>query len=564
MRFAQRLPTLLWLGLLFPATFRVARGIAGARAAHLATIGVALDPNLIANASLVTVDCVYALATLLVLWAALRFARAPGARAGALVGLALGFAFAAKFTAVLLALGLLLTPLAAPSEARPLWRSWQRVFAGTLVAAGVTLGVIAVCYLGRGLAQPLGSLRLHSRPLLALARAMPALRPPLPASFLEGIDATLRSERGWGSTVLLGRSHPGGVYYYFPVVWALKTPLLFVGLLLLGIAQTARSRALWRDPALRFLALNLALTLAYFSFLFRAQIGYRFLLMCIPLACILAAVSLQQPRWSPLLGAALALALLENAFYLGNPLSFSNAAVWPKRQVFRLITDANVEQGQNKDKIAGWLAEHGIKAARLDPVHVLPGTNVLSVTNVGGVYDFERFRWLREHFDPTDHFGHTYLRFEVPYEDFDRYLEEERTLAPLPVAGALCPETRGEFSPQRQVAFERATPPEANAAWLGCVDAPRGSDVGYRSVYGMIRIGRVLADGRCDAELIQHEQAVWYRLQPGRHALCAIEVPSRRNLVAYRREGLWILRGRAAALQLLAARLDLEGRISLP
>jgi hypothetical protein len=559
LRFAQRLPTLLWLGLLLATTFAAAREIAGERAAPLATIATALDPNLAAHGSLATVDCLYALTTLLVLLAAVRYARSPSPRRALLVGLALGLAFAAKFTAVLLAVGLLATPLAAPPGAL----APRRLARDGLLAACATAGALAAAYLGKGLLQPLATLALGWQPLLALRNAAPWLRLPLPAAFLEGLDASLRSERGWAPIVLLGESHPGGVFYYFPLVWALKTPLLIALLLLLGLWLGLRSRALLREPAARFLLLNLLLTLAYFCFFFRTQIGYRFVLMCIPLAAILAAPALAERRFRRWLAAAALLALFENGLYLGNPLSFTNAAVWPKRQVFRLTADSNLDWGQNRDKIHDWLGARGIRGSRLDPVHVLPGTNVLSVTNVGGVFDFDRFRWLRRHHDPVEHFGHTHLRFEVPYEDFEAYLDEERTLTPLASAAALCSEM-SEQPTRGQVPFLSRTPPADDAVWLACVDAPRGTDLGYRVTDGMLRIGRVLADGRCDAELIQHEQAVWYRLAPGRHALCAIEVKSRRRLAEYRSEGVFVLRGRAAALRLAPARLDADARVTRP
>ena len=60
--------------------------------------------------------------------------------------------------------------------------------------------------------------------------------------------------------------------------------------------NAARDAALRTDPALRLLALNFAWQLAYFSLLFRAQIGYRFALTCIPLAWIVAAAGLLTPR----------------------------------------------------------------------------------------------------------------------------------------------------------------------------------------------------------------------------------------------------------------------------
>ncbi|MGH9884751.1 MAG: glycosyltransferase family 39 protein, partial [bacterium] len=106
--FAARLPTLLWHLALLLAVFFLTRSFVGRSAAHLATLGAALEPNLVANASIATVDAAYALFTVLTLGAVLAFARRPSLVRALLVGLALGDAFSTKFTAFLLIPGVLL------------------------------------------------------------------------------------------------------------------------------------------------------------------------------------------------------------------------------------------------------------------------------------------------------------------------------------------------------------------------------------------------------------------------------------------------------------------------
>src|SRR6185503_15041172 len=126
----------------------------------------------------------------------------------------------------------------------------------------------------------------------------------------------------------------------------------------------------------------------------------------------------------PLGAAVFAVALAEGAWYAGNPLSFTSAAVWPKRLVFRLISDSNVDWGQNRNKIAGWLVREAPQGV-LDPVHVVPGHNTFSLNALAGVWDFEQHRWLREHASPRGHFGHTYLWFQVDDELYSRFLQED-------------------------------------------------------------------------------------------------------------------------------------------
>jgi hypothetical protein len=205
----------------------------------------------------------------------------------------------------------------------------------------------------------------------------------------------------------------------------IKTPLLALLAQLAGLLLAAR-RLVAANPGLRFVLLNLIWHLAYFSLLFRAQLGYRYALMCVPLAWIAAGAGLAvlpARRAARIGGAAVVLlALLENALYWGNPLAFSNAAVWPKRAAFRLMADSNLDWGQNRDKIDGWLREHGIERARLDPAELLPGTNVLSVNVLTGVKGgFARHRWLRENVAPSRELGHTYVWFELDPELYQRF-----------------------------------------------------------------------------------------------------------------------------------------------
>jgi len=526
LRFAARLPGVLWLAGLLLGVFLGARRLVSERAAQLATTACALDPNLMAHASLVTVDALYALATLLALLAGLAFARHPTHARAAVVGLALGLAFATKFSAFLLLPGLLFLPLD--------WRASKRLALQALVAATSAASVVVFAYLGHA------------------------------GAFWEGLLRSVGSERGWGPVVLLGRSHPDGIFYYFAVLWALKTPLLLLLAQAGGLLLLARSGRL-REPPLRFLALNALLAFLYFSLLFKTQIGYRFVLMLIPIAWILAAAGLEALRGrraTAILALVVAVSVAENVAYLGNPLAFTNAAVQPKRLAFRLLADSNIDWGQNREKVPDWLAAHGIRASRLDPVHLLAGTNVFSLNVLAGVFDFEQHRFVRAHAQPLEHWGHTYLRFDIDNETFERFMDEERRIAPGPEARALCPEDLAyeAKAPGGQLPFVRDVAPEPDRVWVACVKSERGVDLGLRMGEGRLRFGRFTAERRCEAALLQDEQVVWQRLLPGTHALCAVEVPNRRAFLPYRVEAALIVRGQAAALHLRPLPSDASGR----
>ena len=59
-----------------------------------------------------------------------------------------------------------------------------------------------------------------------------------------------------------------------------------------GLWRTVRGGGLVASLGAQLLLATLLLHLGYFSLLFRTQVGYRFVLMCLPLAYLLAAAGL--------------------------------------------------------------------------------------------------------------------------------------------------------------------------------------------------------------------------------------------------------------------------------
>ena len=100
-----------------------------------------------------------------------------------------------------------------------------------------------------------------------------------------------------------------------------------------------------------------------------------------------------------------------------------------------------LDWGQNRERLAGWLAEREWNAARVDPVHLLPGRNVIDLNAFAGVFEFEQYRWVREHLEPGGHLGHTYLWYLVDDDTFNRFLYDSRRLFPDPFASTVCPDS---------------------------------------------------------------------------------------------------------------------------
>jgi hypothetical protein len=534
--FAARVPTLLWLPALFAGAFALGRRLGGPQAGWLAVLACGLDPNLAAHASLATVDAASAATTLLVLLAGLRCAEQPGASRGAALGAAVGLALTAKFSALLLLpglLGLALVRPLAPATAR------SRTLAVLGAVASACL-LICASYLFVRVGHRLDSQVWRSAPLRSVAAAAPALRSPLPLAFLTGIDASLADERLDWNVYLLGQRYRGGVPWYFAVVAALKTPLALLLPTLLGVWLVPRTR-----EAL-FVAFNLALQLGYFSLLFRGQIGYRYVLMAIAPVYVLAAAGLARRAWPRPAGwALLAGALLEGLPYLGNPLAFTNAAVQPKATVYRLMADSNLDWGQDRDRIQRYLAQARASNTQLDPLHILPGHVTLSVNVLAGIWDFEQHRFAREQLTPDGHYGFTHVFFQITPEQFDRFLGEARRL--LPADQPLCPDDLPwePLGAGRRRYFDIPDPPDPESRYLLCVETRRGVDLALKAVKGAVHYGP-LREGTCTTQTVVDGQSSWWRLEPGRHGLCADEIQNRRSWLPSAFQGVLVARRHGA------------------
>ena len=542
LRFYSRLPTVAALAVLLALVFVIGRRFLGEAAACLATTACALDPNLIANGAVATVDMIYALATLLTLGAVLWMVEKPSVPRGAAVGAALGLAFAAKFSAFLLVPAVFLFPLLITGRRARLF-TW-RAAAGALAAVVAMLAVIGAAYRFHDIGVEMNDIGWRSAPFLRLHALVPHLRLPVPADFATGFDVLAVAVDKDYPVVLLGRWYPRGVWYYFLVVWLLKEPVLLLAAQVYGLGRTVATRALWTDPTLALLAVNLGLTLAYFSFFFATQVGFRFVLMCVPMLALIAGAGL-----APLVATArgrvgvvvVALtALAENVPYLGNHLAFTNAAVWPKREAFRLLTNANIDWGQNDEKIAGWLEERGLRGAFVNPYHVRPGENVFELNYLAGVGRFRQHQWLREHVSPRAHLGHTYLWFSIDPATYERMIEESRHLRPSDVDAQLC---AGAAPAGPLVEGGAASLPDRGRTegLMLCVTTPTRIDLGLIAEAGSVVLGPAGQPLREQSELRAGQQS-WYRFEPGTSALAAFSSNGLR--------GHWALRGGAATLAL--------------
>ena len=205
-------------------------------------------PAFLAFGPLVHTDLAVTLFTLLALWTFAQVWRDPSRKNAWIFGLSLAGALLSKFTAGVLffafaafALSLRWRPVPGQPENKGEARKWRRVrWRATLKGVLWAALIVYVFYFVFSWCQPTAALyRIGVGPAALVIRRM--LMPPL--LYLRGVFWVLITSKR--PTFLLGQGYPHGVWFYFPVVFALKSPLAFLGLLILSLATALGYR--WRD-----------------------------------------------------------------------------------------------------------------------------------------------------------------------------------------------------------------------------------------------------------------------------------------------------------------------------
>jgi len=314
--------------LFFLATVAFTWVLAGGRSdpwvALLAAASVATLPPVVAHAGFATTDVAFVAAFLLVLVALRRCLLTPSTLAAALAGAAVGIAVATKFTTLVFLPPAVVAVLAV--HAWPERRSHLALLAQPALWRGlVVLGVVAAatiwaCYgfrVGRLADLPLTLGPFGRVPTTGWPAAVRDW--PLPAhEFLHGLlYLKAHTDFGHGGT-FLGQSSREGVWLYYPVVLATKTPmpfLLFAGAGILGLLRYRNARG-WRWFAGLVLA---ALAILLVSLASPINAGVRHVLVIYPLLALGSAYGLvrlaeHSTRRSTVLAAGVASVLLQGAF----------------------------------------------------------------------------------------------------------------------------------------------------------------------------------------------------------------------------------------------------------
>jgi len=384
-----RLPMLLLTLALGWVLYAYARRLGGNWGGLLCLSIYVSTPAFLTFGPLVHTDMAVTLFSLLTLW---RFAETwqnPSGENAILFGLSLAGALLSKFTAGILFFAFVAFALstrwrALPSQpiAKPEARAWRRLrWRATLHGIFWAALVVYLFYFILSLNQTTDVLyRLgHGSAVVPLRRL---LMPPW--LYLRGVLMVLFT--GSRPTFILGHAYPHGVWFYFPVLFVLKSSLGFLGLLVLALALalSQKRRDEGNSPAIpseltihwRVLWVSLVVFTG-FCLLSRLDISIRhFSVPLVLLILVLAALPhlverlrLYAPAPGRIVGAmagVLATSCLFtavraypyyfpyiNAFSLGHP-------------VYALVNDSNLDWNQSLPEVKRFADQHGLRRIAVD------------------------------------------------------------------------------------------------------------------------------------------------------------------------------------------------------
>lgn len=365
--FLARYPIVILTLMLALAAFRFAGRLWGRAAALPALVLFLFEPNIMAHGRYSTTDIgvtLFTFLTTMVLWRLWHRPASPSWRTWALVSVLMGLSFAGKLSAlgfVFVWSILALLPIYDDSEGRYFRSSLRRL--AMLVAAGMA----SLLIVWASFAFQWGQFGFVSDPLVPFN----GWRGPMP-TFWAGLEQiAMLGGSGRSLAFLFGRFSETGWTLYFPTAFVVKTPIpLLIMILVAGfvliIQRTTRKRAIFLTlAAIAFYALAMQGAL---------NIGYRHVLPALPYILLLvsglAAPELRtmsrislSPRKLLAVGSGclIIIALWVHPHYLG----YFNLAVGGPANGYRVLTDSNVDWGQDLIRLKQWMTANDVERVEL-------------------------------------------------------------------------------------------------------------------------------------------------------------------------------------------------------
>jgi hypothetical protein len=371
MIFLARLPGVLCLVLLSYLVYICAKRWLSPTAGLWALFFTAFSPTLLAHGPLTNTDVPLALAFLFSVWQLWRYWESPNLKNALWVSLALTITILTKFSGVAILPIALIWLLYVTITKKTGWKTMVVHGCLTLACMWAALWItyffhspLDITTIPPSSAYVFGQIQLVLAPYgLTASQLFTWLHYIIPSAYLKGLSLALGVSSLGRETFLLNQHFDLGIWYYFPVLLALKTQLIALFLGAFGVGLSVRSGNIRRWQPYTFLLLLAGVVFGVLAIKSKLNLGIRHISPLLPLFAIgfaAAAVTLQRVYrgiWIPILVCTLyALPVL---WQFTNLIGFSNLLVMPgPTAAYRYYDDSNLDWGQHGREIAETMRTH--------------------------------------------------------------------------------------------------------------------------------------------------------------------------------------------------------------
>ena len=374
----------------------------GQNAGLAALLLFAFSPNLLAHASLATLDFPTAFFIFLTVYLLCRYIEKPGTLRILAFGLAFSAALLTKVQALVLIAVAGLALVVFIKQMLPANRRQKLAFFASWLIVPLTVFVLI----------NLTYLHLPTQTHLWL-----------PAQFTSAIKGKLLHSSSGHFTYLMGEYSAQGWWYFFPLAIVLKTPLWTLVLFAVGLFRKHSRKTII------FVLIPIALLLAT-AMKSRVNIGLRHILTIYPFLFVLGgygATKLWKFSWGKIVFAICTAAYVgQSLFFAPHHLSYFNLLVGGPKNGHKYLIDSNIDWGQNDHFLRRYIAskniEYKINPNAFVPTtgHILVNTNALfGVINAGP----KAYAWLKTtnlNFKPVNRIAYTWFEYDIPADAFPR------------------------------------------------------------------------------------------------------------------------------------------------
>ena len=348
----------------------------GNKAGFLALALFLFNPIVLAHGRLVNTDLAITFVFALGIFSFWEMLKKPSWGTVVLAGLAFGLAAVVKFTFIILVpiyIFLLILNYTKNDEAK---HNFKKYLLGSLGILAIAYLMILALYYPRLTPPPATeSVTQTSSTLRGLNFQSPALdkiytfvRPVIiPKDYFKGLAMVLIHTGGGQDAYLLGHYSKTGWWYYFPVAFAIKTPLALIVLLIILKIYLIKKKSWQTIDSVFAGSIGIYLLIAMVS---KADLGIRHLLPIYPLLAIwigqLAADKIKFKYKEIIVGGLVTWFLAVAVFAFPNYLSYFSELTGGSKNGYKYLSDSNLDWGQDIIRLKEFMDTNQIEKINLD------------------------------------------------------------------------------------------------------------------------------------------------------------------------------------------------------